>query len=159
MGNRNSKSKKQLQPKIDPISTQCLQFMDKFQRQIKLKEESIDNYHDRQRLTVFGWTRKNIININDKYNLDDIITIVISYYTQGFANYFDEAFDANYEQQLQFGDILRTKDSKYMVLDIDNMLQDIGREECLNGFGDDSYDYNVYLYSFIKCCIILFSAL
>ena len=133
MGNKKSKSKEE--SKIDPISSQNYKFIDRFERQIDLKRKSIDDYHLKQAMTVFGWTRNNTLTINDQYNFNDIISIIKFYYQQGFAKYFDEALDENYKHEMKFGDIVRTKDSKFMAMDIDNELKHVGQEDQMLGFG------------------------
>ena len=73
---------------------------------------------------ICGFLR-NVINDQNDYSF--IFTIITSFYHQGFAKYFDETIDKNYEQNMRFGDILKTEDHNFMIIDIDNQLTNVGK--------------------------------
>ena len=86
-------------------------------------------------LIIYGYLR-SIINDENDYSF--ILAIILSFYQQGFAKYYEEKFDKDYKQKMRFGDILRSKSNDYMVLNINNELQVIG---CRDGGGR----YDVYI--------------
>ena len=101
-------------------------------------QKSNNNYEYKQRLIAYGYIR-NIRSDENKYNYDDIIFIIISYYVQGFAKYFaveDESI--NYKEQMRFGDILKTKSDEYMVLNMDNELEYVGEDDT-----DEDGDFDI----------------
>ena len=105
----------------------------------------LQSYHHKQSLAVSGWAREMIFNNNEIYDYNDIITMIASFYSQGFANYFDETTypDMNCREQMKFGDVLRTKDKIYLVLDNNNELLEVGLEECMDDITDTEGDYSI----------------
>ena len=73
-------------------------------------------------LIISGYLRDMF---NDDRDYSFIVAIIILFYQQGYAKYYDENIDKDYKQKMRFGDILMTKND-YMVLDSNNKLQRIG---------------------------------
>ena len=78
----------------------------------------------REEIVTFGYLR-DVFNDDNDYSF--IVAIIISFYQQGFAKYYDEKVDKEYKQKMRFGDILKTKDNKYMILDINTELKKVGK--------------------------------
>ena len=76
-----------------------------------------------EKCAISGYLR-DVVNTDNDYSF--IFGIILSFYQQGFAKYFDETIDKDYKQKMRFGDILQTNDNKYMVLDINNEMRQIG---------------------------------
>ena len=92
-----------------------------------------EDYAKIEELRVHGYLRDVL---NDETDYDNIITIIIEYYRQGFAKYYDEEINKDYKEKMKFGDILKRKSpspnfwkiSDFMVLDMNNELQTVGEE-------------------------------
>ena len=73
-------------------------------------------------LLTFGYLR-DLLNEYEDYSF--MVVMILLFYQQGFAEFFDADVDKDYEEKMRFGDILRKK-NKYMVLDMDNEMTEIG---------------------------------
>ena len=76
-----------------------------------------------KQLIICGFLRSIIKDEND-YSF--IFALILLFYQQGFAKYFDEKVDKDYKQKMRFGDILKTKDDEYMILDMNDEMKKIG---------------------------------
>ena len=63
---------------------------------------------------------------NDGYDYDFIFGIILLFLCQKFAKYYDESIDKDYKQKMKFGDILKTEEGKYLVLDKENEMREVG---------------------------------
>ena len=105
------------------------------------------------KVVVWGFLRDIL---DDEHDYNDIILIIYAYRKQGFAQYYDESKDKDYKHQMRFGDILKTNNDKYMVLNINNALERVGdfyTEPCSedDGSGDDN-DEEIYIEIPLSIC-------
>ena len=105
-----------------------------------MSEVANSDYHHKQELIICGSIRS--ITVND-YDYNDIIAIIFSYYQQGFAKYFNEEIDTDYKEQMQFGDILQTQDDKYMVMDMNDELELVGKNDEVGLWDDDEFNIEI----------------
>ena len=97
----------------------------------------------REEMVTFGYMR-DILNEDNDYTF--IVAIIILFYQQGFAKYFDENIQKDCKPQMRFGDILKTQGDNYMILDINNELKIAGKLHIGGGlslFGDTSDESHV----------------
>ena len=78
-----------------------------------------------QSLMANGFLR-DVLNADQNYN--DIISVIILYYRQGFAKYYDSEIDRDYKEKMKFGDIVKI-DNEYIALDINDKFTEIGAIE------------------------------
>ena len=103
------------------------------------------NHSQQNEFKIYGYLRDVL---NHEIDCHDIIKIIVEYYKQGFASFYDENADSYYDmKQIKFGDIVRTKMnagyvSKYMVMNIKNELITVGSL------------FNLSMFN--KCTLILF---
>ena len=95
-----------------------------------------EEYDIIQKLTIVGYLRDVI---NNEHDYDDIISIIVLYHQQGYANFFHSTLSKDYKQQMKFGDLV-IKDSSIMVLNLDKNLEKVGSHEVDS---DQSEEINV----------------
>ena len=76
-------------------------------------------------LSIFGFLR-NICDDKKEYDYTDIIKMILKFHKEGYAKYYDQNVDKDYKEKMVFGDILKTQDHKFQVLDINKDLLEIG---------------------------------
>ena len=74
-------------------------------------------------LKCYGFLRDVL---QDQINYAFVILIIIQYFKQECAKYFDEYLHADYKQRMAFGDIVRLKSEELKCLDLQNLLIDAG---------------------------------
>ena len=74
-------------------------------------------------LKIFGYLRE-IMNDDQDYSF--MTSIIIEYYKQGFAKYFDEKVNKDFMKQIRFGDIVKRLNNDYMVLNEQKVLINAG---------------------------------
>ena len=74
----------------------------------------------------YGYLREIM---NDDQDYSSIIRIIIQYYEQGFARYFDENLNKDFMKQIKFGDIVKRLNNDYMVFNDKKLLINVGHYE------------------------------
>ena len=96
----------------------------------------------REKVTISGYLRDLIKHEND-YGF--IFAIILLFYQQGFAKYYDKGIDKDYKQKMRFGDVLRTNGT-LQVLNINNELEDVGDIYTEYDSEEDENNYQHSLY-------------
>ena len=86
--------------------------------------ESI-SYDDRNELILAGYLRCLLPNDQNDYNF--IISMINTYYHQGYVQYFDVNTDKDYKQKMKLGDIIKRPDKYLYVVDIRGHQKYCGR--------------------------------
>ena len=106
-------------------------------------------------LIIYGYLR-NIINAENDYSF--ILAIILLFYQQGFAKYYDENIVKDYKQKMRFGDLVKAKNNDIMVLNINHELVKVGSYSCEDEYDDDEKEFDIYITIPLSICQHLVNA-
>ena len=88
--------------------------------------EAVITMSSKHQLIIYGYLRNILIENERDYS--SILQVIMLFYHQGFAKYFDEKKDKDYRKKMKFGDIVKMDVDfhTFMILDASNELKKVG---------------------------------